>query len=251
LSASLPQAQVPVRLSAEDELGALRAHARRREVPKRSRDRLLIATWNIANLGVQERRPSDYRLLAEICGWFDLVAVQEVNDDLRGLRALHATLDDRYRVAFSEASGNQERQAFIFDSRKVRLLEKVGRLSIPPSQLRQIKLSGTDQPFPGFDRGPYLAAFQARSFRFLLVNVHLFFGSDAADDIERRALETFAVAWWADRRRRSKHAFTTDIVPLGDFNLPNITPDDPIHRALTARGLELGRCSAHFARVAS
>ncbi len=223
------------------ELQALRRHARERGIPRRGNDRLLLATWNVANLGVQQRRPSDYRLLAEVCGWFDVVALQEVNDDLEGLISLQAALPDHYRLLFSDASGNQERQAFLYDERKAQPLEKVGRLSIPPNQLKRIKLPGTEQPFQGFDRGPYLAAFQAADFRFLLVNVHLFFGSEAAEDIERRSLETYAVAWWADRRRRSKHAFTKDIIPLGDFNLPNLSEDDPIYRALTSRGLRLGR----------
>lgn len=60
-------------------------------------------------------------------GWFDIVAMQEVNDDLSGLRALMERLPRHYRVLFSEASGNQERAAFVYDSRTVEQLEKVGR----------------------------------------------------------------------------------------------------------------------------
>jgi endonuclease/exonuclease/phosphatase family metal-dependent hydrolase len=238
---AFPKPQFEYRYRRETETAALRAHARTRGIPRRRRDKLLLATWNIANLGTQHRRPNDYELLAEVCSWFDIVAIQEVNDNLTGLRALQAALPSRYRLLFSEASGNQERQAFAYDANKVTQLEKVGRLSIPPSQLKRIKPPGTDVPFEGFDRGPYVAAFEAGSFRFLLVNVHLFFGSDAADDMARRARETYAVAWWAERRQRSEHAFTKDIIPLGDFNLPALMPDDPILKALTARGLELGR----------
>jgi endonuclease/exonuclease/phosphatase family metal-dependent hydrolase len=238
---AFPKPKFEFRYNLERELTALRDHAKERKLPSKGRDKLLVATWNIANLGVQKRRPNDYKLLAEICSWFDIVAVQEVNDDLTGLRALKDALPDHYRALFSEASGNQERQAFVYDSRKVRQLEKVGRLSIPPSQLKKIKPPGTAVPFEGFDRGPYLAAFEAGSFRFLLVNVHLFFGSEEPEDMARRARETYAVAWWAASRQKSKHAFTKDIIPLGDFNLPALTPDDPILLALTAKGLELGR----------
>ena len=39
-----------------------------RAIPPKTADRILIATWNIANLGVQERRDKDYRLIAEILG---------------------------------------------------------------------------------------------------------------------------------------------------------------------------------------
>jgi hypothetical protein len=58
-------------------------------------------------------------------------------------------------------------------------------------------------------------------FRFLLVSVHLYFGSDSKEDMERRALETIAVARWAAKRRDSKNAFVSDIIALGDFNLPS------------------------------
>ena len=80
--------------------------------------------------------------------WFDLVAVQEVNDDLRGIEAIHSKLPARYDLLFSDASGNQERQAFLYDTRKVKRLREVGRLSIPPNQLSAIKLPGHDDHVP-------------------------------------------------------------------------------------------------------
>ncbi len=223
------------------EIKALRAHARERGVPSKGADRLLFATWNIANLGTQARRTKDYELLAEILQWFDVIGIQEVNDNLDGLRKLQAQLPDEYRLLFSEAGGNDERGAFFYDATKVKLLEKVGRLSIPPSQLKRIKLAGVERKFEGFDRGPYMAAFEAKSFRFLLLNVHLFYGSTRKADIERRSLEAYAIAYWANKRHLDKHAFTKDIIAAGDFNLPKIEPSDPIFQALTSRGLVLRR----------
>jgi endonuclease/exonuclease/phosphatase family metal-dependent hydrolase len=226
----------------ERELAALRAYRRQkpgRQIPRKARDRLLLATWNIANLGVHERLESDYALIAELIGWFDLAAVQEVNDDLRGIEAIHARLPARYDLLFSDASGNQERQAFLYDTRKVSRLKEVGRLSIPPSQLPRIRLPGTSAAFAGFDRGPYLASFATGSFRFSLLNVHLFFGSTAPADVDRRTLETFAVAWWADRRHRSERSYVADVLPLGDFNLPRAQPGDRIFDTLVSLGLEV------------
>ena len=219
-----------------------------RAIPAKAADRLLLATWNLANLGVQDRLPSDYELIAEIVGWFDLVAVQEVNDNLRGIQAIHEQLPGSYRLLFSDASGNQERQAFLYDSDKVTLLPEVGRLSIPPSQLKAIKLPGVRTPFPGFDRGPYLAAFESGSFRFVLVNVHLYYGTPKPADVKRRTLETYAVAWWAHRRYSDKNTFVVDTIPLGDFNLPKAVPGDPIYDALTRRGLMI---PAHTAQIGS
>jgi endonuclease/exonuclease/phosphatase family metal-dependent hydrolase len=224
------------------ELAALRAYPQQkpdRKIPKKSRDKLLVATWNIANLGVQKRSDEDYALMAEMIGWFDLVAVQEVNDDLSGIDAIHAKLPPRYDLLFSDASGNRERQAFLFDTRKVHRLKEVGRLSIPPSDLGKIKIPDTTTAFPGFDRGPYLASFESGAFRFSLLNVHLFFGSPKRADIDRRTLETFAVAWWADQKHRDKRSYVPEILPLGDFNLPKMAKGDRIFDALCRFGLEV------------
>ena len=80
-----------------------------RAIPVKQDNRLLIATWNIANIGLQKRRPSDYLILAEIVSWFDVIALQEVNDNLEGLRELQSHLPDSYRAIFSDKSGNDER----------------------------------------------------------------------------------------------------------------------------------------------
>ncbi|MGH2845288.1 MAG: endonuclease/exonuclease/phosphatase family protein [Thermoleophilaceae bacterium] len=222
------------------QLRGLRAHRDRRDIPAKRDDRLLLATWNVANLGVQERTEADHELIAEIVGWFDLVAIQEANDRLAGIRGVLEQLPPRWRMQVSEAGGNRERTAFLYDGAKVDPLEQTDRLSIPPSDLRHIKLKGVSQAFRGFDRGPYLGTFRAGRFSVELVNVHLFFGSDSdREDIERRMLEAFAVARWCDLRRRSPNAYVRDIVALGDFNLPELSEADPIYSTLTSRGLEL------------
>ena len=210
-----------------------------RQIPAKQADRLLLMTWNIANLGAQERRPADCRLIAEILSWADIAAVQEVNDDLSGLRAIQEHLPDHYRVLFSDAAGNNERLAFVYDSRKVILGEEVGEVAVPPSQLRYIRLKDSEQRFEGFDRNPYIALFSAGAFSFQLASVHLYFGSESAVSMNRRSLETLAVARWADHRRRSGRTVTQDIIALGDFNLPKAVAGDPIFDQLTARGLRL------------
>ncbi len=226
------------------ELKALRAYSKQpgkedRAIPDRSRDRLLLATWNIANLGVQKRRPQDYELIAEIIGWFDLVAIQETNDDLEGLRGIQEQLPDRYRALFSDPGGNRERYAFLFDSERVELLEEVGRVTVPPSELPSIKLPGVTRKFEGFDRNPYLASFRVGGLTFVLADVHLYFGADDKAALERRCLEAFAIGRWADSRKDDKYAFTPNVLALGDFNLPVRDPSDPVFAALTAKGLHL------------
>jgi hypothetical protein len=73
-----------------------------------------------------------------------------------------------------------------------------------------------------------------------VVNCHLYFGDDdKQDSIDRRCLEAYAVARWADLNVKSKNAYVRDIIALGDFNLPKVDASDPIYKALTKRGLQL------------
>lgn len=218
----------------------LRAHKKKRGVPDRDADHLLLATWNIANLGVQQRTDEHYRLLAEVISWFDLVAVQEVNEDLDGLRAIQAHLPKDYRCVFTDAGGNNERSCFLYDAGDLALLELVGEVSVPPSDFTHIKLPGVKSAFTGFDRNPFIASFGWRDRTFSMVTVHSFFGSDDDKvDMERRALETFAVGRWADLESKSRNAYSSDILVMGDFNLPKVAAGDPVHDALLKRGLLL------------
>lgn len=247
---SFPKPRFPFSYDVEAELGHLRAwrdHEPGRAVPAKAPDRLLIATWNIANLGAQRRRAADYRLLAEVIGWFDIVALQECKDSLTGLRALQSHLPG-WRALFSDAGGNQERLAFLYDAGRIQTLEKCGEIAVPPKDHRYIRLPGVTREFRGFDRNPYIGSFEAAGFRFLLVNAHFFFGSHGADDVARRSLEAYAVARWADLRSDDRDRYVADILVLGDLNVPRAEPGDPVYTALRRRGL---RRPPHSTRVAS
>lgn len=210
-----------------------------RAIPAKKNDKLLLATWNIANLGLQDRNDEHYRLIAEVISWFDLISIQEVNDDLEGLRELQKHLPG-YNTIFTDEGGNNERMAYLYDSSKVSTTEKFGELSIPPSEYKNIKLPGVASKFEGFDRNPYLASFKANKLELILLNVHLYFGKESEKkSIERRCLEAFCVSRWADLRRKSKYCYTPNIIALGDFNLPKKEESDPVYKALKAKGLEL------------
>lgn len=230
------------------EVQQLRAHKATRGVPNRTANRLLVATWNIANLGAHKRRDEDRRLIAEMLSWFDLVAIQELRDNFADLDDIRRSLGAPYKLLFSDVAGNNERMAFVYDSRKLTLLEKIGEISIPPSQLKHITIKGVRRRFDGFDRNPYLAAFQAGQTSFMFVNVHLFFGSEKKPDMERRALETFAVARWAQLRNTSRFSYTREIVALGDFNMPKAVRGDAVFDALVSKGLEI---PAHSSGIGS
>lgn len=226
------------------QLKALRAYPKQagkedRAIPPASNKRLRLATWNIANLGVQERREKDYRLIAEIIGWFDAIAIQETNDNLSGLNGIIAQLPKRYRAVFSDPGGNRERYAVIFDTEKATLLDEIGRITVPPKDLASVKLPDVKRKFEGFDRNPYLVSLRVGKLEFVLADVHLYFGKEDSESIERRCLEAYAIGRWADLRRRDKNSYTPNVIALGDFNLPVRDESDPIYRALTSKGLHL------------
>ena len=72
-----PKFQYTYDVSAE--IDHLRQHKLTRAVPAKAQDRLPIATWNIANVGVQEQTVDDRQLIAEVIAWFDAFAVQETH----------------------------------------------------------------------------------------------------------------------------------------------------------------------------
>lgn len=223
------------------EVAALRAYRDGepgRQIPAKHADRALAATWNLTNFGVQKRRRSDIRIMAEIISWFDIVAVQEIADDLSHLDTLMRYLPG-YDVAITDPGGNAERLGFIYDKKKVRRRELAAEVAVPPSHQRYIRFPTVSGEFKGFDRNPFVSAFTIGGLDITFVSVHLYFGSKNWKAVDRRTLETFAVARWANARRRSQSRYAKNIAVLGDFNLPKRSPEDKVYRALVSRGLML------------
>ena len=221
------------------ERNALRKQKLKRGVPGRSSDTLLVATWNLTNFGEQKRSANDLKLMAEIISWFDLIAIQEIADNLGDLRVLLNILGSNYHTVLSDPGGNKERAGFIYDTDKVRRLELAGEVAVPRSDHRYIHMKGVSGEFSGFDRNPYLAAFQAGGVIFTAVSTHLYFGSNNYRDRDRRTLEAYALSRWADLRQKASGAYSDKILVMGDFNMPKRDKDDPIYKALRKRGLEL------------
>ena len=79
-------------------------------------DSFVIASWNLRQFGtiqgkreLERRRDIEaFRFIASIISHFDLVAIQEVKDDLASLRELIQLLPD-YDVVVSDMTGNTER----------------------------------------------------------------------------------------------------------------------------------------------
>src|ERR1041384_1181366 len=94
-----------------------------------------------------------------------------------------------WQAVMSDASGNNERMVFLYDSTRVIRLDEIGEIGFPPTVVGRIRLKGVNGHFAGFDRSPYLASFQLKGAHLSvqLVNVHLFSGSGAREGPAPRA----------------------------------------------------------------
>ncbi len=89
---SFPKPKFTFNFTNSDEIDNIKAHKATRDIPDKSNDKLLIASWNVANLGLQIRSQDHYEIIAEMISWFDLIAIQEGNDNLIGLKAIESQL---------------------------------------------------------------------------------------------------------------------------------------------------------------
>ncbi len=230
----------------EREAERLRAHQLDRGIPKRKQDNLLIASWNLANLGdpEQQRSISDLILMAETVRPFDLIAVQEVKDDFRQFRELIQLLGSDFDYLITDRAGNDERLGFIYNVHRVERMQLAAELVILPYERPTVTMTQGSKTysvkFPGFSRNPYLCAFRSSQFVFTLANVHIYFGANSGARFRRRASEVYALANWA-HKRVTDHApktFDHDIILIGDFNVPKLSPSDMISKQLTKFGMQ-------------
>lgn len=228
-----------------------------RNVPESTDGSLLLASWNIANLGAQGRKEKDLNLIAHIMKRFDLIAVQEVNDNYKAFTGVVDRMGPEFDWIINDTAGNRERLGFVFRTAKVkkgRLFAEIAirRLDFPRRDvIVQYEKSGENRlevyyqfEFIPFDRNPFVGTFEAGSINFTVANVHLYFGAfkDASSAEERfkyarRVMEIFTLAEWAKKRRKSDKTYDRDIVLIGDMNVPEMSEENASFRALKKSGL--------------
>jgi endonuclease/exonuclease/phosphatase family metal-dependent hydrolase len=213
-------------------------------VPAKQLERnLLIATWNLRELGQlarvweqpEGRSPARdlhaIRCIGEIVARFDVVAIQELQRDISSLQALMAWLGPDWGFTMTDvtrgARAGSERLAFVFDLRRVRPSGLAAELVLAPEDM-----SGTDPDrlHQQLARTPYSVAFYANGHTFVLTTVHIRWGRAVEREPEIRA-----VAEWLKRSQHEIDSAGHDLLALGDWNIEELT--DANHRALTSTGL--------------
>ncbi len=223
----------------QEEIRSLEEHRQLpdRRIPRATDHNLLIATWNLTNFGLQQRESVHFRLMAEIMRPFDIIAIQEVADDVAHMYQLVSALGNGWDAIYTDVAGNQERLGYLYRTARVRPIGLAAELAMRGYERARIVIDGIDpeeDPFTGFNRNPYMVGFRAGTFEFSLVNVHLYWSNMAW-----RRLEAKALAKWARSRVNKAGPPNNDIILIGDFNMPQTHPDDPIFSELAAYGLSI------------
>lgn len=252
MAIGFPKPSPVLPISASTEIKALNKHFTKRQVPTSTDNRLLLASWNIANLGAQKRSKSALNVIAHIMKRFDLVAVQEVNDNYRHFVDILEAMGSKYDVVLSDTAGHDERLAYVYNVTKVTPGNLFGEVALRPREYpkRNVRVhyrqGGQDKVqtlkdvrFTPFDRNPFIGSFNAGKVDLVLANVHLYFGAfQKSSNIKnrkkyaRRVLEIHALAKWANSRSAGGNAWDKDIVLLGDMNVPNMTDNEATINAL-------------------
>jgi len=208
-----------------------------REVPQRTLvDTLLLATWNIREFDSKKYgRRADEALfyIAEIISRFDLVAVQEVNENMEALVRLQRILGGWWNYLVTDVTegtqGNRERLAFLYDGRKVRMTGLAGEIVLPSKKTKETGF----EPVVQFARTPFIAGFGAGWFKFMLATVHIIYGAAQAAD-PRRVAEINELAAFFQKRAAKELEKENNLILLGDFNIFNV--EDATFQALTDHG---------------
>ncbi len=219
---------------------ALKEGLREQGIPSKDLDdSLLLATWNIREFDSDKygRRSSEaLHYIAEIVSSFDLVAVQEIREDLSAFRQMMQILGPYWKYIITDMTlgtrGNMERMAFVYDSRKVSFQGLAGEIVIPPIQQGSRTLEPSEQLY----RTPYIAAFKAGWYAFCLCTVHIMYGTSKAGDPDREAEIRKVAQVLADLQKRN-HDFGANMILLGDFNI--FKPSDVTFKAITDAGFHI------------
>jgi exonuclease III len=199
------------------------------KIPARKLDKnLLIATWNIRAFGdltkkwISEEEDSpkrDYHSLiciVEIIKRFDVIAVQEVKGNIRALRHALKLLGTNYSLILTDVNkgkvGNDERMAYIFDTRRIQLSGLACELVVPDEWQKNV---GRNVMKEQFSRSPYAVSFKSNDQTFILVTLHILYGKKSADRIN----ELRGIANWMADWAKDLNSYHQNLIALGDFNI--------------------------------
>lgn len=205
-----------------DNLIRLRAMLAAKMPEKKLSGNLILGTWNIREFGNTKfggRMIESLYYIAEIISRFDLIAIQEVRDNLQDLNSVCRILGPDWAIFTSVvtqgASGNKERLAFLYDKRTVSFRNIAGQIILPGA-------SNTTQ----FARSPYVIRFQSGWLKFDICTAHIYYGSatKSSPEYARRVKEIEEIVHFFNKYYVQKKE-ANNIFILGDFNIEDKKSD--------------------------
>lgn len=212
--------------------------------PKKLEKNLLIATWNIRAFGDITRKEisgsadtpkRDYQsilCIAEIIKRFDVIAVQEIKSNIKGLRDTMKILGNHWALILTDVNrgevGNDERMGFIFDTRRVQLSGLACELVVPQEWINTTSNEALTEQFV---RSPYAVSFKACNQTFILVTLHILYGKSTKDRIK----ELGGIAKWMADWATDINVYHQNLICLGDFNIDE--RGDLLNKTFIAKGL--------------
>lgn len=209
------------------------------EMPVKTRNKtLVLGTWNIRNFDDNRfmngpRMEESFYYIAEIISKFDILAVQEINEDLTPINKVMDILGPDYRYMLTDITegraGNKERLGFIYDRSKVNFKGVAGEIVLSDRKL--IESMGKERQF---SRTPYACSFQSGWFKFMFATVHIYFGEKSGEKFKRRVDEIKTIAEFLAKRSEKED---DNYILVGDFNIEDF--DDKTFDALEKNGFEV------------
>jgi exonuclease III len=223
----MPTILDPIPSEVQTDLNLLKTDLDLKIPSKKLEKNLLIATWNIRAFGsLTEKWKSGIKdspkrdlhaahCIAEILMRFDVIAVQEVKANLKALRHVIKSMGDNYAFLLTDVNqgnvGNDERMAYIFDTRRVQLSGLACELTVPTEWLNTDNGLAKEQ----FVRSPYAVSFRTQNQTFILVTVHILYGNKSTDRIN----ELKGVAKWLRSWAADTYSYHQNLIVMGDFNI--------------------------------
>lgn len=202
---------------------------------KKKGKNLLIATWNIRAFSSLTRRWTSkkgdspkrdlrgLRTIIDIIKRFDVIAIQEVQGDLRALRDMMDYLGDGWAFLMTDITlgdaGNNERIAFVFNRKRVQPSGLACELVVPPEQLAELDEDSLKRQFV---RTPYAVSFRSGEATFILVTLHIYYQKEGESDdqaIAKRKKELKSIARWMREWAKRETRYHHNLITLGDFNI--------------------------------
>lgn len=210
------------------------------KLPKREIDEnIIIATWNIQHFS-EKKSWRSLKYISDIIERFDVIAIQEIKSDIRGISKLQQLLPGRYRILISDVTGNTERFAFIYDERTVTSTGLVAEIGFDLESETHV----------GFQlhRMPYCASFRAGRFDFTIVSVHIF---ESILEFREKEIDLLAEKINKLSQREHSKVVDRDFFVVGDFNIRK--KGDRFFKALVKHGFvmpeKLNSLTTNFKRT--